>query len=104
MANSARGETSVVVDGVERTLCLTLGGLASLEARFGGGGLIALADRFESGGFGADDLIALLTEGFRGAGWDVTEEQVSAMDFERGAIGAAEASSRLLSASFRGLS
>lgn len=104
MANAARGETTLRAEGEERVMRLTLGGLASLEQRIGAGGLIALAERFETGGFSADDLIALLAEGLRGAGAEVTEDQVAKLDFDGGAIGAAEAASNLLAASFRGTS
>jgi hypothetical protein len=35
MANRHRGEIEAVLDGRPRTLCLTLGALAELEAAFG---------------------------------------------------------------------
>lgn len=100
--NPARGEVAVRIGGADRPMRLTLGGLAALEARLGAGGLVALAERFEAGGFRAGDLIALLCEGLRGAGGTADEAEVAAMDFDGGAMGAAEAATRLLAASFRG--
>lgn len=102
MVNPQRGEVSVRVNGEERLMRLTLGALAALEARLDAGGLAALAERFEKGEFRAADLIALLTAGLRGGGDEVSEDEVAAMDFDGGAIGAASAASRLLAASFRG--
>lgn len=81
---------------------LTLGALAALEARLDAGGLIALAERFETGGFRASDLIAVLAAGLIGGGLDTTEDAVAEMSFAGGAVGAAEAASRLMAASFGG--
>ena len=67
MANRHRGEVAAVLDGRERTLCLTLGALAEL-ARFGADDLVALARRFETGMFSARDIIRILGCGLRGAG------------------------------------
>ena len=44
MANAARGEVDLVVDGVPRVLRLTLGGMAELESRLGVGGLADATD------------------------------------------------------------
>ena len=49
MANRHRGEICAELGGRSRTLVLTLGALAELEAAFGAGDLVALADRFGSG-------------------------------------------------------
>ena len=46
MANIHRGEIAAVIDGEEKTLCLTLGALAELEARLGSGDLVGLGERF----------------------------------------------------------
>lgn len=100
--NPQRGEISVRIGGEDRLMRLTLGALAALEARLGAGGLTALAVRFEEGGFRADDLIALLTAGLVGAGAEVSEDEVAQMEFEGGAVGAANAAARLLTAGFRG--
>lgn len=104
MVNPHRGEIGVRIGGEERVMRLTLGALAELEARLDAGGLTALAERFEAGAFRANDLIALLTAGLRGGGAKVSEADVSGMDFEGGAVGAAKAATRLLAAGFRGTS
>jgi len=44
-------------------LCLTLGALAELEARLGGGDLMGLGERFASGRVSARDLIVILGAG-----------------------------------------
>ena len=100
MANAARGEAEIVLDGERRVMRLTLGALAELEAGLGEGGLAALAARFEEGRFGARDLIALIGAGLRGAGADVSDEAVAGMTAEGGAAGAARAAARLLQATF----
>lgn len=43
--NAARGEVRVRLGGEERTLCLTLGALAGMEAALGVAGVGALAER-----------------------------------------------------------
>lgn len=102
MVNPQRGDVAIRVDGQTHVMRLTLGALASLEARIGAGGLVELAERFEGGGFSGADLIALLTAGLNGGGADVSEEDVSKMDFDGGAIAAVEAAGKLLSRAFRG--
>lgn len=100
MANPRRGEIEAVIDGRPRTLCLTLGALAELEAAFGVDDVVALADRFGSGRPSARDLTRLLAAGLRGAGEAVSEDEVALMRFEGGAVGAAEIAGRLLAATF----
>ena len=100
MANVARGETEVVVEGERRVLRLTLGALAELESRMDADGLSGLIARFEGGRFGAADLIALLAAGLRGGGLAASDEQVAGMRFEGGAGEAARAAARLLAATF----
>ncbi|MFV0473516.1 MAG: gene transfer agent family protein [Pikeienuella sp.] len=102
MVNPQRGEVALGVGGEARAMRLTLGALAALEARLEVDGLAALAERFEAGRFRAADIVALLAAGLRGAGADIGEKEVAALDFDGGAIGAAEAAARLLAASFRG--
>lgn len=102
MANPHRGETEINVDGAPLTMRLSLGALASLEARIGAKGLIGVAERFESGEHSADDLLALLTAGLNGAGGDVTEAEVANMPFDGGAIAASRAAAELLARTFRG--
>lgn len=100
-ANPQRGEVVLVIDGTPRRLRLTLGALAGLEARLGAGGLVALAERFESGAVGADDLIALIAAGLSGAGADIGEAEVAAAEIEGGAVGAMQAGLALLATAFR---
>ena len=61
--NPYRGEVAIVIDGRSRTMRLTLGALAGLEARLQAGSLIGLAERFEDGKVATADLIALLAAG-----------------------------------------
>ena len=100
MANPARGEAEVVVEGEARAMRLTLGALAELEARLDAKGLPGLVARFEGGEFGAADLVALLGAGLRGGGLAVSDAQVAQMSFEGGAGEAARAAARLLAATF----
>ena len=101
MANPHRGEVVLVIDGRARRMRLTLGALAGLEARLGAGGLVALAERFESGAVGADDLIALLAAGLAGAGETAAEAEIAAAEIEGGAVAALEAGLALLAHAFR---
>jgi hypothetical protein len=102
MANLRRGEISALIDGKERTLCLTLGALAELEARLQAGDLMGLAERFEQGRISARHLLAILGAGLRGAGTAVTDEELAGMRFEGGVAGAADTAARLLKATFGG--
>jgi hypothetical protein len=102
MANPYRGEVDVAVDGATRTLRLTLGALAELEAALEAEGLVDLAERFERGGVRAGDVIAVLAAGFRGAGAAEGPDEVARMSFGGGAAGAARAAARLLSVAFTG--
>ena len=100
MANAARGEVDLVVDGVPRVLRLTLDGMAELESRLGVGGLAELVERFESDAYRADDLIALLAAGLRGGGFEVSDAEFAGMQVAGGAAGATRAAALLLIASF----
>ena len=100
MANAQRGEIAAIIDGEERVLCLTLGALAELEARLGGGDLMGLGERFASGRVSARDLIVILGAGLRGGGNAVTDDDLARMAVEGGLRGAAEAAARLLRATF----
>lgn len=64
LANEARGEVLLAIDGAPRKLCLTLGALASLEATFDAVTLAELGERLAA--LTANDLLlvlAALTEG-----------------------------------------
>ena len=100
MANAHRGEIAAIIDGEEKVLCLTLGALAELEARLGGGDLMGLGERFASGRVSARDLIVILGAGLRGGGNAVTDDDLARMAVEGGLRGAAETAARLLRATF----
>jgi len=100
MANLHRGEIDAVLDGEPKTLCLTLGALAELEAAFAAGDLVALAERFESGKLSARDLTRIIGAGLRGAGATCSNEEVAAMRAEGGAAGFARIAAELLRATF----
>jgi hypothetical protein len=102
MANRHRGEIAAVLDGRERTLCLTLGALAELEAAFGAEDLVALAGRFEGGRLSARDIMKIIGCGLRGAGNDVRDEEVAAMRAEGSAAGFAKIAAELIGATFGG--
>lgn len=100
MANPWRGEVDIVVDGKLRTMRLTLAALAELEARLESDSLLALIGRFETGEFRVRDLIALLSAGLNGGGWQVREQDLVAAEIEGGPLGAARAAARLLKLTF----
>lgn len=100
MANTKRGEIAAIIDGEEKVLCLTLGALAELEARLGGGDLMGLGERFAAGRVSARDLIVILGAGLRGGGNAVTDDDLARMAVEGGLRGAAEIAARLLRATF----
>ncbi len=102
MANPQRGEVDLMTDQGSRTMRLTLGALAELEAELGADGLVGVAERFERGDFTSRDLIALLAAGLRGAGEDISQNDVGDLAFEGGAAGAAAAAAQLLALTFRG--
>jgi hypothetical protein len=100
MANPQRGEISAVLEGEEKTLCLTLGALAELEARLQAGDLVGLAERFSGGRVTARDLTAILGAGLRGAGNAISDDDLARMSIEGGLKGAADIAARLLRATF----
>jgi hypothetical protein len=100
MANPRRGEIEALLDGRPRTLCLTLGALAELEAAFGADDLFALTARFSEGRLSARDLVRVIGAGLRGAGERIDDAAVAAMRAEGGALGFAEIAGRLLAVTF----
>jgi hypothetical protein len=102
MTNLHRGDITGVIGGVERTLRLTLGALADLEAAFGAEDLGDLAARFASGKLKARDAVRVIAAGLRGAGEPVTDQEVAAMPVPGGAAGYADLVVRLLAATFGG--
>ncbi|MEP9348707.1 gene transfer agent family protein [Xanthobacter sp. KR7-225] len=102
MPNPRRGEIAAVLDGRPRTLVLTLGALAELEAAFGAADLMALAARFSNGRLGARDAARIIAAGLAGAGERVSLEEVETMRAEGGAAGYARIVCDLLAATFGG--
>jgi hypothetical protein len=100
MANKHRGEIDAEIGGARRTLVLTLGALAELEAAFGADDLVALTERFGSGRLKALDLIRIIGAGLRGAGESVTDDEVARMEVEDGAQGYVRVAADLIAATF----
>lgn len=102
MANLYRGEVDARLDGKTYALCLTLGALAELEAAFGDEDMLALATRFERGRLSARDAQRIIGAGLRGAGHDISDDDVARMRADGGAAGFVDVVARLLSATFGG--
>lgn len=100
MANRHRGEIEAELGGTRRTLCLTLGALAELEAAFGAADLAALADRFGKGRISARDAIRIIGAGLRGAGENISDEEVAALASSNAAAGYVQIVVELLCATF----
>jgi hypothetical protein len=100
MPNRHRGEIEAELGGERRTLVLTLGALAELESAFGAEDLLALAERFERGRMSARDAILILGAGLRGAGNDISDEEVARLAAPAGAAGYVKIVSELLAATF----
>ena len=81
--NAARGETSLVIGGVERRLCLTLGALAEIEAAFGCTRMSELDARMRS--LSAADLTVVLAALLRGGGEDEAAARLGRSDVSPGA-------------------
>jgi hypothetical protein len=91
---------ALVLDG-ERHVCrLTLGALAELEAGMQADSLVALVDRFETGGFRSRDVIALLVAGLRGGGWSGSAAALAAAEIEGGPVEAMRVAALLLGRAF----
>jgi hypothetical protein len=100
MPNIHRGEIAAQIGGRQRTLVLTLGALAELEAAFGASDLVALAERFGSGRLSARDLVSIIGAGLRGAGESVSDDEVAALTMPGGAQGYVRVASELILATF----
>ena len=100
MPNAHRGEIAADIGGRRRTLVLTLGALAELEAAFAASDLVALAERFGSGRLSARDLIRIIGAGLRGAGDTVGDDEVAAMTMPGGAAGYVGVAAELIAATF----
>lgn len=99
-ANRRRGEIDAELDGKAYRLCLTLGALAELEAAYAADDLGALVERFSRGRLSALDMIRVIGAGLRGAGNEVSDDEVGAMRSDQGAAGFAAVVSDLLTATF----
>ncbi|QKP77117.1 gene transfer agent family protein [Methyloligella sp. GL2] len=100
MANPHRGEIEAMLDGKSHRLCLTLGALAELEQAFGEDDMLAIAERFQAGRIRANDAVRVIGAGLRGAGYEITDADVAAMQVESGAAGFVDIVARLLAATF----
>lgn len=100
MANPWTGEVALTIDGKRRVLKLTLGALAELEARLEADSLVALATRFEQGGFSTRDVIAVLVAGLRGGGMAPGEVELATADIDGGPMAAAQAAGQLILRAF----
>ncbi|MBB3994692.1 hypothetical protein GGR95_002340 [Sulfitobacter undariae] len=100
MENRWRGEVGVVIDGQTHRMRLTLGALAELEEDLAEPSLMALVQRFESGGFSTRDVLALLCAGLRGGGVQMDPDALGQAEIEGGPMRAAHAAAELLARAF----
>ena len=100
MANRRRGEVDVVLDGQTYQMCLPLGALAELEAAFEEDDMLGLVGRFGNGQLKSEDAIRVIGAGLRGAGHQLSNEDVAGMRCETGAAGFVTAVVELLQATF----
>ena len=87
--NAARGETSLMIGGQARRLCLTLGALAEIEAAFGCTRMSELDARLRS--LSAADLTLVLAALLRGGGEDEAAACLGSADVSPGAAARAVA-------------
>ena len=102
MPNPHRGEVTAMIDGHAHTLRLTLGALAELEAALDVPDLIALAERFERGSLNSREAIAIIGAGLRGAGQDITDQDVAHMSPDGGIAALIKTAASLLTKAFAG--
>ena len=100
MANPYAGEVALVVDGQRHVARLTLGALAELEAALEAGGLIDLAERFETGRFSTRDVLARIVAGLRGGGWPGRAADLMTAEIAGGPVEAARVAAQLLARAF----
>jgi hypothetical protein len=100
MANKHRGEIEAQLNGATFTLVLTLGALAELEHAYGGEDVLSLAQRFEQGRIKATDAIRVIGAGLRGAGHNVSDDEVARFTVPDGAAGFMRIVVNLLKATF----
>jgi hypothetical protein len=87
LANAARGESVLHVDGRPLILCLTLGALARLETAFGVTSMAALEERLRnlSGG----DLLVVVSALIMGDGQSLTPDDLAKAHIDPAAAAAA---------------
>lgn len=100
MANPWTGEVALVIDGQSRVMKLTLGALAELEQALAAGSLVDLVQRFETGGFLASDVLALIAAGLQGGGHVMSQTDLAKAEIEGGVMMAARAAAQLLARAF----
>lgn len=74
-----RDDVRLTLDGRAFRLRLTFGALAELEAALDAPDLAGLGERLAAGRLATRDLIAILGAGLRGAGHDLSDDQVAAL-------------------------
>lgn len=82
--NPHRGDVALSVDGEMRTLCLTLGALAEIEAALGCDGFAALAERLKT--LSAADLVLVvqaLLKGGEGVALDLSTARIDPAEAAR---------------------
>lgn len=102
MANPHAGEVAVWLDGRRHVARLTLGALAELEEALDAGSMVALVERFEGGGFGSRDVLAVLVAGLRGGGWSGDAADLIGVEIRGGPVAAARTAAELLARAFGG--
>jgi hypothetical protein len=89
----ARGEAGVMLGGVRRRVCLTLGALAEIETGLAVEGLAAVVERMKA--LSARDLMVVLAAVLRGGGETASEvEAVEPREAARAVAAAFEAAAR----------
>ena len=71
-----------------------------MEAALEAGGLIDLAERFETGRFSTRDVLALIVAGLRGGGWPGTAADLMTAEIAGGPVEAARVAAQLLARAF----
>lgn len=100
MANPERGEIGAEIDGEYRVLCLTLAGLAELEAAFGVSSIGALLAQLQTGALSARQVAAVLGAGLRGGGTPVADEEIMGLRWKGGPAAMTALAARLLRTAF----
>lgn len=88
----ARGEAGVMLGGVRRRVCLTLGALAEIETGLAVEGLAAVAERMKA--LSARDLMVVLAAVLRGGGETADVAGVEPREAARAVAAAFEAAAR----------